>query len=261
VALLRFALPPSLGTDRLVDHTRALREGLTDLLATEVDVTVSQSYASLARNLLSGAVDAAHAPPFVCAQVEPQGVTIVARAVRHGRATYGAALVKRKGSDTSLLRPKSIRAAWVDPHSVAGYLLALAHLKSTRRIDPVRHFAEQTFFGSYPAALAAVLDGRADLCAIHAQKGLPETIVEAAKQHAPGREGEVELVEMTAEVPCDGIAVSNVSNADAVRQAFLHLHKEAAGQRLLSSLFAAEKFESAPSNGYRALYAVAPRDL
>src|ERR1043166_4669487 len=138
--MLRFALPPSLGTERLVDEKRLLREALTDLLAENVDVTVSQSYEALTRNLLSGAVDAAHAPPFVCAQVEPQGVVIVARAVRHGRSTYGSALVKRKGSDTSLVRPKQIRAAWVDPQSVAGYLLPVAHLKSTRRIDPARHF-------------------------------------------------------------------------------------------------------------------------
>lgn len=261
VALLRFALPPSLGTEHLVDHTRAVREVLRDLLAVEVDVTVSQSYHALARNLLSGAVDAAHAPPFVCAQVEAQGLAIVARAVRHGRSTYGAALVKRRGSDTSLVRPKAIRAAWVDPQSVAGYLLALAHLKSTRRLDPARHFAEQTFFGSYPAALAAVLDGRADLCAIHAHRGKPETILAAARQHAPGREGDVELIEMTAEVPCDGIAAAKGVNADALRAAFLHLHKEHSGQQLLSSVFVAERFESAPNNGYRALYAVAPRDL
>jgi phosphonate transport system substrate-binding protein len=261
VALIRFALPPSLGTERLVDRTRAVRDGLSDLLACEVDVTVSQSYEALARNLLSGAVDAAHAPPFVCAQVEPQGVTIVARAVRNGRATYGAALVKRKGSDTSLVRPKAIRAAWVDPHSVAGYLLAVAHLKSSRRLDPARHFAEQTFFGSYPAALAAVLDGRADLCAIHAQKGLPETVMDAAKQHAPGRESEVELMEMTPEVPGDGIAVSKSANAAAFKGAFLHLHKEPLGRELLAQVFVAEKFESAPANGYRVLYAVAPRNL
>lgn len=261
MALIRFALPPSLGTEMLVDRTRAVRAALTDLLACDVDVTVSQSYEALTRNLLSGAVDAAHAPPFVCAQLEPQGVTIVARAVRHGRATYGAALVKRKGSDTSLVRPKSIRAAWVDPHSVAGYLLAVAHLKSSRRIDPARHFAEQTFFGSYPAALAAVLDGRADLCAIHAQKGSPETVIEAAKQHAPGREGEVELLEMTAEVPGDGVAVAKGANAEAFKNAFLHLHKEKMGQDLLARVFVAEKFESAPPNGYRALYAVAPREL
>src|ERR1043165_8185385 len=128
--MLRFALPPSLGTERLVDETRLLREALTDLLAENVDVTVSQSYESLTRNLLSSAVDAAHAPPFVCAQVEPRGVPIVARAVRHGRSTYGAALVKKKGADVSLLRTKNLRLAWLDRRSVAGYLLPVAHLKS-----------------------------------------------------------------------------------------------------------------------------------
>jgi len=261
MSVLRFALPPSLGTEKLVDETRHLRKVLTDLLGTDVDVTVSQSYERLAQNLVSGAIDAAHAPPFVCAQVEPQGVTIVVRAVRRGRSTYGAALVRKKGTDVSLVRPKQIRAAWVDPQSVAGYLLALSHLKTTRRLDPARHFAEQNFFGSYPAALAAVLDGRADLCSIHAHKGRPESVLESATQHAPGREHEVELVEMTPEVPGDGIAVAKTANAEALRSAFLQLYKDAASSKLLSTIFAADGFEKAPPASYRALYAVAPRDF
>jgi phosphonate transport system substrate-binding protein len=261
VSPLRIALPPSLGTERLVEETRALRELLSDLMAVPVDVTVSQSYDALARNLLSGAVDVAQAPPYVCALVESQGVVIAARAVRHGRATYGAALLKRTGSDTSLIRPRAIRAAWVDPQSVAGYLLPVAHLKSTRRLDPARHFAEQYFFGSYPAALLAVLEKRADLCAVHAQKGKPELVVDSIEKHARGRSDELEVIEMTSEVPGDGVAVGRGKDADAVRAAFLHLHKEAAGQELLARVFAAERFESAPPNGYRALYAVAPREM
>ena len=49
--------------------------------------------------------------------------------------------------------------------------------------------------------------------------------------------------------------------ADALKTAFLHMHKEKLGEALLSQVFVCERFESAPPNGYRALYAVAPRDL
>ena len=254
-------MPPSLGPDGLFDRIGLLRDALSDLLVVDVDVTVSQSYDALTRNLLSGAVDCAHAPPFVCAQVESHGVAIAARAVRHGRATYGAALVKRKGADVSLTRPRGLRAAWVDRRSVAGYLLPVAHLKSARRIDSARWFASETFYGSYPAALAAVLDGQADLCAIHAQKGAPDTVREAADVHAPGRGHEVELLELTDEVPGDGIAVAKPELFDALRDAFVHLEKEALGARILKEVFLADRFEAAKPHGYRALYAVAPRDL
>jgi phosphonate transport system substrate-binding protein len=247
--------------DGLFDRVGLLRDALSDLLVVDVDVTVSQSYEALTRNLLSGAVDCAHAPPFVCAQVEPQGVAIAARAVRHGRATYGAALVKRKGADVSLTRPKAIRAAWVDKRSVAGYLLPIAHLKTSRRLDTARHFASEEFFGSYPAALAAVLDGRADLCAVHAQRDAPQTVREAAAIHAPGHADDVELLEMTDEVPGDGIAVAKPELLETLRDAFIHLEKEALGKRLLKEVFVAERFEAAKPHGYRALYAVAPRDL
>lgn len=259
--MIRFALPPSLGMDNLVDRVGLVRDALSDLLAEQVDVTLSQSYEALTRNLLSGAVDAAHAPPFVCAQVEPRGVTIAARAVRHGQATYGAALIRRRGSDTSLSRPRQVRAAWVDARSVAGYLLPVAYLKSTRRIDPARYFLSQAFYGSYPAALAAVLDGHADLCAVHAQRARPATVLESLDAHAPGRAAEAELLEITDDVPGDGIAVCTEALAEPVREAFVHLRKDALGARLLKEVFLAERFEEARPQGYRALYAVAPRDL
>lgn len=260
MSLLRFALPPSLGTERLLEETRALRSALEDLLASPVDVTVSQGYDALARNLLSGAVDVAHAPPLVCARVEPQGIVVAARAVRHGRASYGAALVRRRGSDTSLSRPKAIRAAWVDPLAVAGYLLPVSHLKTSRLVDPARHFASQAFFGSYPAALAAVLEGRADLCAVHALKGRPESAREAIERQAPGRSFDFDVLEITSEVPGDAIVVRRGLDPAPLQAAFLHLHTEEAGRQLLARVFAAERFEAAPPQAYRALYAVAPQE-
>lgn len=259
--MLRFALPPSLGTERLVEQTRLLRTVLEDLLAEQVDVTVSQTYEALTRNLLSGAVDAAHAPPFVCAQLEPHGLTVAARAVRHGRATYGAAIVKRAGADVSLARPKPLRAAWVDPRSVAGYLLPVSHLRTARRIDPDLHLASQTFYGSYPAALRALLDGKADIAGVHAQRGRPDSVNEALETHVPGAAHLFEALEVTAEVPGDGVVVGKTADAKAVTVAFLHLEKEALGRKLLAELFHAERFEQCPPASYRALYAVAPRDL
>jgi phosphonate transport system substrate-binding protein len=254
-------MPPSLGMDHLIEHLSLVRSVLQDLLATEVDVTVSQSYEHLTRNLLSGAVDAAHAPPFVCAQVEPRGVTVAVQAVRHGQASYGAALIRRKGSDTKLSNPKAIRAAWADRRAVAGYLLPVAHLRTTRRIDPSRHFASEEFYGSYPEALAAVLDGKADLCAIHAQAAVPATVAESLHQHAPGREAEAELVELCADVPGDGIATGSAQLLEPLRRAFVHLDREPAGRRMLKEVFLAERFVVATPNSYRALYAVAPKDL
>ncbi len=259
--VLRFALPPSLGAERLVEHTQRLRAALEDLLVMPVDVTVSQTYEALTRNLLSGAVDAAHAPPFVCAQLEPQGLTVAARAVRHGRASYGSAFVRRVGSDASLSRPKGLRAAWVDPRSVAGYLLPVAHLRTARRIEPDVHLASQTFFGSYPAALRALVDNKADIAAVHAQKGNPDSVVEALETHLPGSSTTLEALEVTAEVPGDGVVVGKGGDAKAITAVFLHLQKEALGRKLLTELFHAERFEACPPASYRALYAVAPKDL
>lgn len=251
--LLRFALPPLEGLEGLVEETEALRAVLTDLLATPVDVTVSRSDDELARNLESGAVDFGHAPSLVCARVEAAGLSVVARAVRHGRAAVAAALLCRRGSGVSLARPKQIRATWTREGSLTGHLLPVAHLKSTRRLHVERHFASQRFAGGTAAALVALFEKNADLVAVPVVKNRPESVREFVERHAPGRGDDVEVLEMTAEVATDGVAVGTRHDGDAIRAAFLHLSSDPAGQKVLERIFDAERFAESPAGAYRAL--------
>ncbi len=74
---LRFALSPAQDEQRLVFTSRALRVELETAFGRPVDVTVSRSFDVLVRNLLSGAVDAAHAPGEVCARASLAGLFVV----------------------------------------------------------------------------------------------------------------------------------------------------------------------------------------
>src|SRR6185369_2058104 len=115
------------------------------------------SYESLAKDLLSGKVDAAWAPPFVCARIEAMGVRVLVRGVRHGASSYRAALICRAESPLTIDTLGGRAAVWTDRDSVGGYLLAMALLRG-KGLDPNKLFPKQEFAGSYKAALEAVLN-------------------------------------------------------------------------------------------------------
>jgi phosphonate transport system substrate-binding protein len=269
MSIFRFALPPSTGIDELDARIAALRDYLKSKLSRDVDVTVSRSYEVLTRNLLSGAVDAAWAPPFVCAQTEPQGARVLLRTVRRGRSTYRSALLVKKQPgradhvDTTLppdalplLRGKS--AVWVDPSSVAGYLLPTGWLRG-HGLPPDQLFARQGFAGSYPAGLNALLEGQADLACIHALADNADAIFDAIDMAIPGASRRFSVFAVTDETPSDGVVVGEAALdlGDALSAAMIGLASTDQGRATLDEIFHADGFEPTPQGGYRALYQVA----
>lgn len=256
---LRFAVPPSLGAQKVTERAKQLEAALSAALGKPVTVVVAQSYETLARELLSGKTDAAWAPPFVCARIEAMGVRVLVRGVRHGASTYRAALLAKRGAGLALESLAGRRAAWADRDSVGGYLLPMALLRA-KGLEPAKVFAEQNFVGSYRACLDAVLSGEADVTSIFAPKsggtGLPELL--------PEKQGELEVVAFTDESPNDGVAVAvglGTSTVALLEKVFTSFQESESGRALLKDTFAAERFETAPRMGYRALYRVALASL
>jgi phosphonate transport system substrate-binding protein len=261
----RFGLPSSLG---LAEASRVqvprLETHLRRMLGKLVEVQVAASYDSLAKELLSGKLDAAWAPPFVCARVEAMGVKILTRGVRRGTSSYRAALLSRASSPLELRQLTGLTALWVDQDSVAGYLLPLAFLKS-RGVDPQRAFFAQQFAGSYRAALEGVLEGKADVTSVFAPTPAPgQEDAPGIGQVLPGREKDFSVITYTDEAPNDGVAVAMSTPeplASALQSALLALSASDEGKALLKDVFNAERFEPAPRMGYRALYRVALASL
>lgn len=263
-APLRFALPATLGPDAARRAAR-LEAYLTGALGKQAQVSVPVSYQVLARELLAGKVDAAWAPPFVCARIEAMGVRVLVRGVRHGASTYRAALLCRAQGNVTLETLEGTAAAWADKDSVGGYLLAAAYLRE-RGMDPAKLFYRQDFPGSYRAALEAVRGGQADVSSVFAPParaglgqatGLLEVWPEAA--------ADFRVLAFTDESPNDGVAVAMSAPAalvEALEHVLLALH-HAPGEasQVLADCFKAERFEPAPRLGYRALYRVALASL
>ena len=257
---IRFLLPPSLGPDLAAGHGQRLADFASRACGQPVEVSVAASYETLAKDVLAGRVDAAWAPPFVCARVESMGARIVVRGVRNGVSAYRAALVCREDKALNLSNLAGTRAAWVDPDSIAGHLLATAFLKS-KGIDPLKTFFRQEYLGSYRAALEAVVSGTADVTSVFAPAGTHEPH-DATGIHdvAPDLASRFKVIAFTDEAPSDGVAVSPSADPEkqlALERMLLTLHETADGAALVKHLFHADSFEPAPRMGYRALYRVA----
>jgi phosphonate transport system substrate-binding protein len=260
---VRFALPPSLGEDVARARASKLEAYCAEKLHKRTEIVVAQSYEALVKDLLSGKVDAAWAPPFVCARIEAMGIRVLVRGVRHGASSYRAALLCRSESPLTLNTLGGRTAAWADRDSVGGYLLAMAYLRS-KGIDPNKVFASQLFAGSYKAAVEAVLNEQADVTSVFAPASKNGSARTGLHEVIPGREKELDVIAFTDESPNDGVAVSmSVPSALVVdlERMLLGLHEARVGSEILQETFHAEKFEAAQRMGYRALYRVALASL
>lgn len=260
---VRFALPSSLGPEAPARASQ-LQTHLAAALGRDTEVTIASTYEQLARELLSGKVDAAWAPPFVCARIEAMGVRVLVRGVRGGASAYRAALVTKVNSSLTLDTLKGTSAVWSDRDSVGGYLLPMAWLRE-KGLDPTRTFQQQDFVGNYRSALEAVLAGKADVTSVFApaaKSGVPDET--GIAELWPEQQSQFRVLGYTDEAPNDGVAVSmGVGSAvvTELEKTLLSLPQTPAGQALLKDCFHADKFELAPRMGYRALYRVALASL
>jgi phosphonate transport system substrate-binding protein len=247
--MLRFALPPSLpaaAVDTVLAPGALLREGLATASGFVVDVVIPRDYDALRLALLTGAVDAALAPPVVCAQLVAAKVPVPLQVVRRGHAAFASALVVRRDRRVTLT-PRTLRAAWVDPLSVCGHLLPRAHLRGQRhRLEGF--FVEEQFHGSYRAALQAVVDGRADVAGVHVLPG-GAGLAESLDIHLPGASSQLVALAVTAAVPGDGIAA--LPSGRPLLSALQNLPRD-----VVTTVFRADAFAPAGDLAFAALSSV-----
>jgi phosphonate transport system substrate-binding protein len=257
--VVRFGVPPSLGSAEAMERAKGFAEHLELAVGAEVALVVARNYRDMSDLLVRGHADAVWAPPFVCARLEAYGMRVAVRGVRAGASTYCAALVCRRPSPSSLEELSGARAAWVDPDSVGGYLLAVSLLKS-KGLDPDKTFIGQEFVGSYKAALTAVTAGKADVASIFAAPRAKTSKQTGIVDVLPEQLDAFDVVGHSEESPNDGVVVSpklEHEQHQALTRALLSMHGTAAGRAVLAHAFRVDSFEVAPSDGYRALYKLA----
>jgi phosphonate transport system substrate-binding protein len=257
------ALPPSVGQNLKTSHIAQLKDFLSRAVGRDAEVVVANSYRELTTFCQGAKVDVAWAPPFVAARLESSGLKILLRGVRRGRSTYRAALLATS-PDASISWLKGRKAAWVDPYSVAGYLLPLVYLKANG-VNPDRDLMAQDFAGSYIAAIDRVVSGRADVTSVFAPPseaglGARTGLDELAPHLVPG----LRAFAFTEEVPNSGLVATARMEPPVMRMltgALKSLRGTPEGAPLLEQMFQMDDFEDAPKVGYHALYRLAVASL
>lgn len=249
---LSFLVPPSVGVARAAARGELLASALAAEVGEPVEVRVAEDYAAIERAVLAGDAELVWAPAALCARLTGAAHAIY-KIVRGGHASYRSALVGRQGSQLVLERLAGKHAAWVDPLSLGGYLLVAHHLRE-RGLEPDTTFASQRFLGSHPAALAEVLEGRADVAAVSVASDDREHVEQALTLHG-GRTGALGLtaIAITDRAPTDALLFAR--GLDASRAAALAKRLFEGPRRPTSLCLAmeAEGFVRADASEYEAL--------
>lgn len=221
----------------------------------EVEIAVSEapSYERLATMLNDGKAQLAWLAPIPYIALSAAGA--VTPLVYHERARkhYCSAVIVPADSHVKRLADlRGARAAWVDRHSAAGFVVPRIELKRAG-VDPRTELAEETFAGSHEAVAAAVAESRVDFGATFAHRD------ESGVATGPWKEG-TRVVTTFGKIPSDSIACRNdVDMALRVRitRALRAMNADDTGRRIVRELFDVERFRLLDAEDYDALQAIA----
>lgn len=236
---LELVLPPSLGHAKATARAEMLSECLSAAVGDAVVASVAASYAELESRALGGSADLFWCPSAVCAKLlSTKGVYTIQR---EGQLSYRSALVAQRAQvgrpPRNIASLGGARAAWVDPLSAGGYLLAVALLRS-RGVEPDKVFASQAFLGTHRDVVLAVLAGEADVGAVSMHGFLDHEVAVMLRWYVGPPGDKLESIAVTERCPNDAIVVSDrVPSPTAEKlQAALEEQGQRPGSKLLSAL-------------------------
>ncbi|HHH29306.1 MAG TPA: hypothetical protein ENK57_13315, partial [Polyangiaceae bacterium] len=175
-----------------------------------VEISVAPSYEALADRVERGHAELVWMPPTITARLLPE-LHAVYKCVRLGQTSYRSGVVARAGAFESLQSLRGGRAAWVDRLSIGGHILARSALVERGIADEL---ASEVFYGDYPSALDAVLEGDADFAAVAVCDDSDESLRDALASFG-GRAAAQELVRVHVTVACPNDALGVTRSLDA----------------------------------------------
>ena len=263
---LRVVLPPSLGALKASARAELLAESLAVELGELVLVELATTYEDVAQRALRGKAHLVWSPAGVCPLLEPTARAML-KVVRKGVSTYRSAIVCRRDdretaatfeaalddqTRAAAVARRTLRAAWVDPLSIGGYLLACDHLRGLG-LDPARLFLTQRFYGSHPDALGALLVKAADICAVTVVRPREDDARAAFTMHVGLSARDLLVLRTTDAAPTDALVLTNALDASRAERIVARLTTHAIGRApsFLHAVMDAERFERAAPGEYR----------
>jgi phosphate/phosphite/phosphonate ABC transporter binding protein len=188
-------------------------------------------YAELSEAMVQGFVDVGWLPPAVYVTARrAAGVRAAAIVERGGGDRYRSALLARPHVVHTFADLRGARAAWVDPWSAGGYLMPRG-LIAAQGIDPSRVLSSERFYGSYEAALDALVAGTADVAGAICQVDRAGTIVERSWSLAAS----VRVLQVSPPIPADVLCTSahlSASEAHAIEASLVGARGEPVAKAL-----------------------------
>jgi phosphonate transport system substrate-binding protein len=230
---------------------------LAEVVGAKVIAHTFGNYAALLDAVDEGSVHMAWLPPLLAAKSLSAGRTVpLLVPIRGDEAWYSTALFS--AGDSAIRRVadlRAVRAAWVDPRSMGGYVVIRAWLRA-HKIDLRAAFSEESFLGTHEGVVEAVIAGQADVGATFARL---ETGSETVRTAGWG-DARVNVIAVAGPIPSDVLA-ANVdvpsSTLKAVTEALTgDLQEELRGAAL--ALFEADRFLIAEPERMKALADLVP---
>jgi phosphate/phosphite/phosphonate ABC transporter binding protein len=240
-----------------------LRGELAAFLSERADVELvvreAQSYERLAAMLNDGSAKLAWLAPIPYIALSAAGT--IAPLVYNERAKkhYCSALIVPIDSHVRRIAElRGARAAWVDRHSAAGFVVPRIELAKAG-VDPRTELAEQTFSGSHEKVAVAVAEGSVDFGATFAHREDSGAVVGpwAANPDVASR---VRVVATFGKIPSDVIVAHNdvpLEVRTRLTRALRSMNADEIGRRIARELFDVERFRLLDAEDYAALQNIA----
>ena len=232
---------------------------LSELAGIDLSVSAAESYERLAAALHDGTTQLAWLSPIPYIALSQSGD--VTPLVYHERAKkhYASAIVvPRESSAKRLGDLRGARAAWVDRHSAAGFVVPRIKLAAAG-VDPRADLGEERFAGSHEAVARAVAAGEVDFGATFAHEdGSGATV--GPWSAIPDVDERVRVLATFGKIPSDLIVARSELDLELrnrITRALRAMNANDTGRRIVRELFDVERFRLLDAEDYDALQAMA----
>jgi phosphonate transport system substrate-binding protein len=242
-------LIPELNIFKQKARFRLLGEYLTRKVGVPVEFTILSRYGNIIESFQTERMDGAFFGSFTGAlALEKLGVIPLARPVNlDGSSTYhGHLFVRADSKIRSVKQLRGKRMAFVDRATTAGYVFPLALLRKAGIPSPDGFFGEYYFTGSHDAAIAAVMEGKADAGAAK------HSVYDRIRKENPSVDRELLIIAESPAFPSNGLCVRrdlNLVLQASLKKALLDLEKDPEGAPVLAQ-FGALRFIETTAEDY-----------
>lgn len=251
-------LIPEMNVFEQKQRFKILGEYLSRKTGLDIRFTILSRYGNIIDRFTTEKMDGAFFGSFTGAlAIQKLGVAPIARPVNpDNSSTYrGYIFVRRDSGIRGAADMRGKKMAFVEKATTAGYIFPLAYLRKygVKDRDIARFFSDYYFLGSHDAAIASVLNRKADVGAAK------HSIYNKLRREDPRIDRELVIIAESADVPSNALCVRRALDGgikEKLKNALLNLHLDPEGAAVLKR-FGALRFVETKPDDYKPVFEMA----